>query len=72
MYEHFLYMEAGKEQLSKIVPPVALLAIGCSDPGVLALREDDNLSLATGNAKFDFDGDDVPEDAQWEIFLFRN
>ena len=38
----------------------------------LAVREDDNLSLATGNAEFDFDGDDVLEDAQWQIFLLRN
>jgi len=30
----------------------------------LAVREDDNLSLATGNAEFDFDADDVVEDAQ--------
>ena len=38
----------------------------------LAVREDDNLSLVTGNAEFDFDGDGVLEDAQWEIFLIRN
>ena len=38
----------------------------------LAVREDDNLSLATGNAAFDFDGDDVLDDAQWQIFLLRN
>ncbi len=38
----------------------------------LAVREDDNLSLVTGNAEFDFDGDDVLEDAQWQIFLLRN
>ncbi len=38
----------------------------------LAVREEDNLSLATGNAAFDFDGDGVLEDAQWQIFLIRN
>lgn len=38
----------------------------------LAVRIDDTLSLATGNAEFDFDGDDVLEDAQWQIFLLRN
>ena len=30
------------------------------------------MSLATGNAEFDFGGDGVVEDAQWEIFLLRN
>ena len=38
----------------------------------LAIREDDNLSLATGNAEFDFDEDGVLEDAQWQMFLIRN
>lgn len=38
----------------------------------LAVRIDDTLSLATGNAEFDFDGDDILEDAQWQIFLLRN
>ena len=38
----------------------------------LAVREGDNLSLATGNAEFDFDGDGVLEDAEWRIFLVRN
>ncbi len=38
----------------------------------LAVREDDNLSLATGNAEFDFNEDGVLEDAQWQIFLIRN
>ena len=38
----------------------------------LARREGDNLSLATGNAEFDFDGDGVLEDAQWQMFLIRN
>ncbi len=38
----------------------------------LAVRLDDNLKLATGNAEFDFDGDDVLEDAQWQIFLLRS
>ncbi len=37
-----------------------------------AVRNDNNLKLATGNAEFDFDEDDIPEDAQWEIFLLRN
>ena len=38
----------------------------------LAVREGDNLSLVTGNAEFDFDGDGVLEDAQWQISLLRN
>lgn len=38
----------------------------------LAVRLDDSLKLATGNAEFDFDEDGVLEDAQWEIFLLRN
>jgi hypothetical protein len=37
-----------------------------------AVRNDDNLKLATGNAEFDFNEDDVLEEAQWEIFLVRN
>ncbi len=44
---------------------------GISEP-FLAVREDDNLSLATGNAEFDFDEDDVLEDGQWQIFLLRS
>ena len=38
----------------------------------LAVREEDNLSLATGNAEFDFDGDGILEDAEWRIFLVRS
>ena len=38
----------------------------------LAVRLDDNLKLATGNAEFDFNEDGALEEAQWEIFLLRS
>ena len=54
-------------------PLLTFSDVGAGTPEpFLAIRQENNLSLATGNAEFDFDGDGVVEDAQWEIFLLRN
>jgi hypothetical protein len=37
----------------------------------LATRDEDRMTLATGNVEFDFDGDGTLEPAQLSIFLRR-
>ncbi len=52
---------------------IALLASGEDEPVLFfATRQEDRLSLQTGLAEWDFDGDGTPEPAQWRIFLGRN
>jgi hypothetical protein len=53
-------------------PLLSLLASGETEPEqYYAIRSDDILTLRTGLVVYDFDGDQIPEDAELRIFLER-